>query len=233
MKNTSKYFCGIILLFISVFVLTSCDKKIDEIDKKSITNNETEVIESVYPPMVMVDGRLFKDMGYVNSAIKCDTADGKILTSVDVTKTPQKDNESNFGEGYEYQMLDQSHINVKINDKWYIFQNIAISSRQIPNSVANFKATVNEVTDDRLLVTVIDIPENFNWIFQSKEIEQIKPISLTIDNLMLKGNKKEVTTENLKDKIVEVWFDGSIKNNEVEMSYPIELENIYRILVVE
>lgn len=232
-----KYFYSFAFIFITLFVLAACNNAVEDSDKGSDSNvvskdANTETIEADYPPMVMVDGHVYQDMGYVNSAVTCGTADGKITSSVEGSKLPGKDNESNFGEGNEYQFWDKSHINVKMDGKWMIFQNVAISSWKIPSGVANFKAKVIEALEDRLLVAVIDIPEDFKWIFQNKEIATIKPISLTIENLVLDENKK-VETKNLIGKTVQVWFDGSIKNDEPEMSYPIELGEIYRITSVE
>lgn len=244
-----KYVYSLAVVFIVFFALTACSNKTDNSDKGSdihavnkvekseIAENkgkETEEVKKAdVPPIAMVDGRLYLDMGYINSAVKCGTADGTITSCTDVSKVPEKDDESNFGKGYEYQFWDKAHINININGKWVIFQDIAISSRQIPDCVANFKAKVTEMTEDKLLVSLIDIPSDFMWIFQNKQIEEIKPVSLTIENLQLNDHQKEMKAEDFIGKTVRVWFDGSTKNAESKLSYPMELGTIYRIILVE
>lgn len=230
--------------FITLLVIAACSNRAIDRDKgasmppadkienhKNPENKETK--EGDYPPMVMVDGQLYTDMGYVNSAVKCGTADGTITSHVSSSETPQKDDESNFGKGYKYQFGNNAHINVNIDGKWIVFQNIAISSRQIPDCVANFKAKVTKTEKDRLLVSPVDIPSDFMWIFQNRQIEEIKPVSLTIENLHLDTHKKETEIKDLLGKTVQVWFDGSVTNAEPELSHPIELGAIYKIISVD
>ena len=84
------------------------------------------------------------------------------------------------------------------------------------------------------MVRVTDIPDNFKWIFQNKQMEEIKPISLPIEKLNMEDKKKkEEEINNLTGRTVQVWFDGSIKNSAAEMSYPIELGEIYKISLME
>ena len=84
------------------------------------------------------------------------------------------------------------------------------------------------------MVRVTDIPDNFKWIFQNKQMEEIKPISLPIEKLNMEDKKKkEEEINNLTGRTVQVWFDGSIKNSAAEMSYPIELGEIYKISLIE
>ena len=55
-------------------------------------------------PMVMIDGKLYLDTGMESSVeARCGVMDGEITSSVDGTKKPAKDGESNFGTGYGYQ----------------------------------------------------------------------------------------------------------------------------------
>ena len=64
--------------------------------------------------------------------------------------------------------------------------------------------------------------------------EEIKPISLPIEKLNMEDKKKkEEEINNLTGRTVQVWFDGSIKNSAAEMSYPIELGEIYKISLIE
>jgi hypothetical protein len=219
----------ITILFCCFILLSTCGKQENTQSPSLPTAQKSgENADTGLPPTVRVDGHLYTDMGYVNSSVTCGTADGEITSSVDSSKTPEKDNESNFGTGYEYQLWDTAHINVKINDKWIIFQDIAISSWTIPDCVAHFTAEVTETKGDSLLVTVTDNPDKFDWLLG----ELIKPVRLPIDNLDYSKDGKTVTAEGLKGVKVEVWFDGIIKNDEPETSYPAELGQIYRIGVI-
>ena len=74
-------------------------------------------------PMVMVDGKLYLDTGMESSVeARCGVMDGEITSSVDGTKKPTKDGESNFGTGYGYQYGPQEGtIEIFMNEKWWVF----------------------------------------------------------------------------------------------------------------
>ena len=74
-------------------------------------------------PMVMIDGKLYLDTGMESSVeARCGVMDGEITSSVDGTKKPAKDGESNFGTGYGYQYGPQEGtIEIFMNEKWWVF----------------------------------------------------------------------------------------------------------------
>ena len=74
-------------------------------------------------PMVMVDGNLYLDTGMESSVeARCGVMDGEITSSVDGTKKPTQDGESNFGTGYGYQYGPQEGtIEIFMNEKWWVF----------------------------------------------------------------------------------------------------------------
>lgn len=86
-----------------------------------ITEQEEEKWDLI--PMVMVDGRLYLDTGMESSVeARCGVMDGEITSSVDGTKKPTKDGESNFGTGYGYQYGPQEGtIEIFMNEKWWVF----------------------------------------------------------------------------------------------------------------
>jgi len=48
--------------------------------------------------------------------------DGEIISTVDRTEQPAKDNESNFGTGYGYQYgTQEGFIEIYMNEKWCVF----------------------------------------------------------------------------------------------------------------
>lgn len=210
-----KYF--LILMVCLMFLCAACNK----------TSSGENKVESNYPPMVKVKGTIYVDTGYENAMVKCDTADGQIKTTVDGRKMPSKDDESNFGKGYGYQIWEGGYINVQIDNRWILFRDLdlKVKSREIPEWVAHFTGKVIKTEEDSLMVEATQIDDRFYF----KKI-MTKPISLSIENLNYSKDGK-VTTEGLEGKTVEVYFGGKIKNTEPENSAPIFLENIYRIIV--
>ena len=188
-------------------------------------NDEKETVESVFPPMVKIDGVIYVDTGYQNAMVKCGTPDGEIKSTVDGTKEPANNDESNFGKGYEYQKWGDGYINVKIDNRWMLFKDIKLKDKEdeIPEWVAHFTGKVISVEEASLMVEATEIDDEFYF----KKLFT-KPIVLAIDNLR---HEKDgvVSTEGLEGKFVEVYFGGEIKNFEAESSVPISLENIYRI----
>lgn len=182
--------------------------------------------------MIMLDGKLYKDTGYVNSCLKCGTPDGKILTSVDETRKPAKDYESNFGKGYDFQRLSDTRLNVSIDGKWHIFEDLSVKASGIPEQTARFQAEVMEFSDDGLLVAVTEIPEEFAWIFKNQDTARIKPVFLPVESFE-KTKGESLPPESLPGKTVEVWFDGSIKEDRPESSAPIVPGTVYKIKIVE
>lgn len=88
-------------------------------------------------PMVMVNGELYLDTGHeASSERKCGTMDGEILSAVDGTEKPTKDNQSNFGTGYGYQYGSQEGtIEIYMNNKWWIFATEEVRQQiQFPTS---------------------------------------------------------------------------------------------------
>ena len=98
--------------------------KYDAANKVIMLKSDAEEKEEA-PRYVMIKSKLYKDTGEINKNMKCGTMDGKILTSVDAKEMPKKDNESNFGTGYEYQIGgEDGSITVKIDDKCLIFKEV-------------------------------------------------------------------------------------------------------------
>lgn len=184
--------------------------------------------QSALAPMVRVRGETYVSTGYVNSMVTCGTASGQIKSSVPSSQEPREDNQSNFGKGYDWQTWEEGYINVKIDDKWVLFQNIAMDSNLIPEGVAHFKGKVLEAEENRLLIELTEIDDDFFFL---KKI-LTKPIALSIENLK-NAKDGQITTEGLEGKEVEVWFDGQVSNYEEENSGPIELGDIYKIEVVD
>lgn len=72
--------------------------------------------------MVRVDGMLYVDTGKETEGGTCGVMDGTISSTVPEGEIPEKDNQSNFGKGYEYQR-GVGEIDVVIGGKWIRFKN--------------------------------------------------------------------------------------------------------------
>lgn len=194
-------------------------------EEKTDDDNDKDIVESVLPPMVKVKGIIYKNTGYQNAMVKCGTPDGEIKSTVDGTKEPANNDESNFGKGYEYQKWRDGYINVKIDNRWMLFKDIKLKDKEdeIPEWVAHFTGKVISVEEASLMVQATEIDDEFYF----KKLFT-KPIVLAIDNLR---HEKDgvVSTEGLEGKFVEVYFGGEIEHTEPESSLPISIGDVYRI----
>ena len=74
------------------------------------------------PPMaVMVDDTLYYYTGQHIELDRCGVNDGEITDFVPVTELPEENNQSNFGDGYEYQYVDKKHIDIVMENGWIRF----------------------------------------------------------------------------------------------------------------
>ncbi len=136
MKRYNSLFA--ILTFLSI-LLVGCGTKSLTPDRKftapdnsafyqpSITGVEevedTEYVGGDRRPMVMINGELYYDTGRESDISgRCGVMDGKILTTVDSTEILLEDNQSNFGSDFDYQFVNESSIDIVINEKWIRFE---------------------------------------------------------------------------------------------------------------
>jgi len=74
-------------------------------------------------PMVMINGELYFDSNRESNINgRCGVMDGEISSTVDASEIPTQDNQSNFGEGYGYQYIDENSIDIYVNEKWIRFE---------------------------------------------------------------------------------------------------------------
>lgn len=85
-------------------------------------NAQTELSDLI--PMVKVKGRLYLDTGKESDITgRCGVMDGQITSTVEPFQKLTQDNQSNFGVGYEYQFVNDSSIDIYMNEKWIRFEN--------------------------------------------------------------------------------------------------------------
>lgn len=212
-----------ILILAAIMVLTVGCGKQNANENVKAENNSAKVSEEkaeTYPKAVKVSGVVYEDTGYENAMVKCGTADGEIKTAVSEKEMPVKDDESNFGTGYGYQVWEEGYINVQIDNKWILFKDVELKDDDsIPKYVAHFTAKVTQADEDAIMVEATHVDEEFYF----KEL-LTKPISLPPEAFDNSADTKDIV-----GKTVEVYFGGEIKNTEPESSIPIHLEKIYRI----
>ena len=86
-------------------------------------------------PMVMVDGKLYYDTGKESTISgRCGVMDGEITSTVDGSEIPTKDNQSNFGTGFEYQYGADNTIEIFMNEKWIVFEPVSYTHLTLPTN---------------------------------------------------------------------------------------------------
>ncbi len=184
------------------------EARADMAEDKTDTEQAAAVV-----PSVMIHGVLYQDTGYISSAIGCGNMDGEITSAVDSSELPTKDDQSNFGTGYQYQLSSEGQIIVVVDANRKIFRDPDHEfSSDMPEEVLNFRA---EVVEDRgkgnYLVSVMDVPDLFKFPSEGVYVIVTNEINL----------KEEITVGD----IVRVWFDSLVQE-----IYPPILPNVYRVV---
>lgn len=92
------------------------------------------------PNAIMIKGRIYYSTGEKSTiTARCGTMDGKIISTVENGKLPTKDNESNFGVEYGYQMISSDTIEVLINNEFIVFKGEKRPFQIIFNKTENSK----------------------------------------------------------------------------------------------
>lgn len=87
-----------------------------------VDDNETASLAD-RRPMIRINGKLYYDTGKIDDNVKCGTPDGYITSTVEQTEIPNKNGQSNFGTGYEWQLgKDENKKIVHVDEKWIIFE---------------------------------------------------------------------------------------------------------------
>ena len=106
------------------FGLASGPGKPDE--TANITPAEEAAVGGDLIPMVFIDGVLYCDTGEESTlTARCGTMDGVITSTVNRNEEPSENNQSNFGTGYGYQYGTNGTIEIRIDEKWWVFAILA------------------------------------------------------------------------------------------------------------
>ncbi|WP_311487351.1 hypothetical protein [uncultured Anaerococcus sp.] len=122
----------ILFVLMAIFSFTACsnDKIIDKEVKDSDENIQWDLI-----PMIIVDDKLYLYSGEEKYYDEITDFDGEIDSEVESTTKPTKNNQSNFGTGFKYKILDDGKtINLYIDDnRMIIFKTEEDRKQQIIN----------------------------------------------------------------------------------------------------
>lgn len=162
-------------------------------------NDSSTAQNTDYIPSVQVDGIVYKDTGYVSSALGCGNMDGEITSSVDGSEMPSEDNQSNFGTGYEYQLGYEGIVLVQMNGQMEIFRDASSKDTSIPDLVASFIGQVEKIDGDTILLKYVDMPEDALCLAP----EGGNPCEYTTSSSAVSGDVKP-------GDYVMVWYTGSI-----------------------
>lgn len=105
-------------------------------------------------PMLMLDGNLYLDTGKEEPMGASIAIDGEILSTVEQTKKPAENGQSNFGFVGSNYCIDEHGVVVQINDKWIRFKKDATPAEQ----------TNNTASDKSAQEVIASLPENLTML---------------------------------------------------------------------
>lgn len=97
--------------FVILILLTSCKENM----------NREGYDGGIYAPNIMVNDRHYHTTGEIDNNHQFEV-DGTITSSVDESEIPHENNQSNFGTGYEYDIISDSIVYVCIDNKWVKYE---------------------------------------------------------------------------------------------------------------
>ena len=204
MKKKTKVIIGILLViaiiggvyykFITNTVNTNSPNNMN-----SITNAKTNE-EAATERIVMVNGKLYYDTGKESTIdARCGNSDGRITSNIEANKIPVQNDQANFEGNYEYQYGSSNIIELKIDNKWYVFKEDDGNKQKVIDGKSEIVSALS--LDDK-------IQENTIWCgtFQliwndlkndlAKQDIVFNPQLKVVENL----NKETFTVNDLSDK---------------------------------
>lgn len=199
----------IIFLFMTVLALAACSN--EEANKEISDSNENVELDLI--PMVYIDDNIYLLSNEKKYYYEVTDFDGEIDSEVKSSSTPYKNNQSNFGSGYKYKILDEGKtINLYLDDnklmifkmdlyedvKWDLIPMIYVDDDLY--LLSEVKKYYDEVTDfDGEIDSEVDLTleptknnqSNFGTGYKYKILDERKTIKLYLDDNKLIIFKKE------------------------------------------
>lgn len=230
----------ILTMLTSAFACQKPNEKPSESSEAKETNEIDEpdhVDEGALIPAVMVNGKLYKDTGVINSLVTCGTMDGKIEKVVPTSEFPKNDGESNFDK-CEYQYADDGFLTVRYEGKNLLFST-GDNWSETKKYVANFTGIVEEVACDEdtknatmLRIKDIEVPKEFKYIFGENKGD-LNPFQVKLDNVVVQKDREPIDPKDIEGKEVIVYFDGTAHNTELESNALVTIDSAYEVEVLD
>lgn len=202
--------------------------------------SETKVTETTVDPLrptsgqakvnhqlLQVRGHIYVNMNYVAQGRENLTVAGTIQKQVGSLTDLDGDEQSTFGVGNPYQYLDRLHVVVKIDERWMIFQDLAINSWQIPFCVAHVTGTIQGREGNTVLFQVTQVPDAFASLFP-EDPTKMKAIALPSQSFPTAALENPAFV----GQTWEVWFDGDLQGTDPSLASPIHLGAVYQVCPV-
>lgn len=210
--------------------------------------------------MFQIEGKVYKETGLRSSSPRCGTPDGEFSEWIEEGKRPEKDGQVNFKGAKHYQAGFALHrLDAQMDDGFYIFMEEGNELKEMPEDVAWVKGKVLEVGDP-LRIAITEVPQEFSWIFfqgfaEEEDISRLKPVDIPLKDFdpskypppgKENGEKErdpgkeapketgpiDFSSEALKGKTLQIWFDGKVEELRPESSVPARMETVYQIRLV-
>lgn len=179
-----------------------------------------------YTKMIQVNGKLYINNGEESTVTgRCGNMDGQITTNVKQDEVPTQDNQSNFSGYPEYQYGAENTIEVKINDKWFVFR-----LKDVKEDV--FNAKIKRISEYNGITTVLikglesnDINHRGEFDFSIGNNTQI----LWIEPKSTKSSYTAIDSSKLKEgQNISITSTGYVLE-----SSPAQLTKVTKVIVLE
>lgn len=179
-----------------------------------------------YTKMIQVNGKLYINNGEESTVTgRCGNMDGQITTNVKQDEVPTQDNQSNFSGYPEYQYGAENTIEVKINDKWFVFR-----LKDVKEDV--FNAKIKRISEYNGITTVLikglesnDINHRGEFDFSIDNNTQI----LWIEPNSTKSSYTAIDSSKLKEgQNISITSTGYVLE-----SSPAQLTKVTKVIVLE
>lgn len=105
-----------ISIMFCAFFIFGCSMNDNQVSKEL-----KEGVDGMAAPNIMINNQHYSTTGIVIENELFDI-DGVITSTVDETKIPNKNGQSNFGIGYEYTIINDDVIYINLEGKWIKFE---------------------------------------------------------------------------------------------------------------
>ncbi len=204
----------ILSLCFFILLLSGCSNDSLKYDEKDLISTNPVLKTKETKKIVVLKNKLYYETPYVLSFRKCGTSDGKIRSSVKKYERPQKNEQSNFGTGFNYQYYGKGLVVLEIDNKAVLFS--SVDKFEMPYGVANF---VGKIKSEKPFI--VEILEKPKFCF-GKEFENKNEFEIDINSLYRLGNEI-LPISNFKNKKLKIWFNGKLENNKINDVYKIDV----------